>query len=255
MKQYEELQLAEDAKYGNKDLKLHQTSKQISVVLKSADLQTAINRMENEIATQNDKVKQKEVLKLKRSLEKEVPKLDKYDEQEHLLAGRNSYCKTDTDATMLRMKDEQLLPGYNVEITTSNQYVIVGSIHQSASDSVTLPPHWEQVQTNVAGFVEEDWSPALTADAGYGSEENYDLLASKGVEAFVKYPTWYKEKTGELAKRAYYFHNWKYDAAQDTYYCPNDRRLIFREIESRMSKNGYERKLRVYECESCQDCP
>lgn len=255
LKEYEALQVAEDTKYGSKDLKLHQTSEQISVVLNSTDLQTAINRMESEIAAQSDKVKQKAVSKLKRGLEKEVPKLEKYEEQEHLLAGRNSYSKTDTDATMLRMKDEQLLPGYNVEITTSNQYAIAGSIHQNASDSVTLPPHWEQVQTNVAGFVEEDWNPALTADAGYGSEENYDLLESKSVRAFVKYPTWYKEKTGELAKRTYYFHNWKYDETQDIYYCPNDRKLIFREIESRMSQNGYERKLRVYECESCKDCP
>lgn len=146
-------------------------------------------------------------------------------------------------------------PGYNVEITTSNQYIITGSIHQSASDSVTLPSHWEEVEANVAPHVEQPWHPSGTMDAGYGSEENYKLLASKGVIAYVKYPLWYKEKTGVLAKRPYYFPNWAYDEEQDWYICPNNRKLFFREVESRLTKTGYERKLRVYECEDCTGCP
>ena len=255
LEQYQELQLAEDAHYGNKDMSLHQPSEQISVILNSTDLQTAIERMENDIAAQSDTSRHKAMTKVKNGLDKELPKLCKYEKQETLLSGRNSYSKTDTDATMLRMKDEQLLPGYNVEMTTSNQFAIAGSIHQSASDSVTLPSHWKQVERNVSGLVAEDWKPSATADAGYGSEENYDLLAAKEVNAYVKYPLWYKEKTGQLAKRPFHLSNWAYDATEDIYECPNHRKLKFRETEIRISKNGYERTLRVYECESCEGCP
>src|SRR5690606_30375237 len=45
----------------------------------------------------------------------------KYNEQEKILGERNSYSKTDTDATFMRMKEDhmkngQLKAGYNVQI-------------------------------------------------------------------------------------------------------------------------------------------
>jgi hypothetical protein len=49
--------------------------------------------------------------------------LRKYQEQEQILAGRNSYSKTDRDATFMRMQDDhmqngQLKPGYNIQMST-----------------------------------------------------------------------------------------------------------------------------------------
>lgn len=255
LKEYRALQEAEDARYGSKDLKGHQEEAEIQVVLKSSDLQSAISRMGEAIASSTEEVRQKKLKKLQNELHKEVPKLMKYEEQEVILAGRNSYSKTDEDATMLRMKDEQLLPGYNVELTTSKQYAIAGSIHQSSSDSATLPEHWAALKANVSGLVKGDWLPDVTADAGYGSEENYDLLRAEGANSFVKYPFWYKEKTGQLAKRTFYFINWVYEESGDFYRCPNNRKLVFRQLQVEKSQNGYERTLRVYECESCRDCP
>ena len=255
LEEYADLQKAEDEAYGSRDLPRHQSESEIAVVLKSSDLAAAISKMGTQIESTSNKERQKKLCKLQKSLAKEVPKLATYEEQEEILGNRNSYSKTDESATMMRMKDERLLPGYNVELTSSNQFAIAGSIHQNASDSVTLPPHWEVVKENVMELVEWDWSPDVTLDAGYGSEENYDLWEREKVRGFMKYSLWYKEKTGELAKRPYYYGNWRYDEQEDIYWCPNERKLIFRETQIRTTQNGYERNLRVYECETCQDCP
>src|SRR5665647_3399589 len=53
----------------------------------------------------------------------------KYEQQEAILGERNSYSKTDTGATFMRMKEDhmkngQLKPGYNVQISTSNQFIV-----------------------------------------------------------------------------------------------------------------------------------
>ena len=58
-----------------------------------------------------------------------LPRLEKYEEQKEILDGRNSYSKTDPDATFFHMKDDhmrngQLKPGYNVQIGTENQFVL-----------------------------------------------------------------------------------------------------------------------------------
>jgi hypothetical protein len=49
----------------------------------------------------------------------------RYERQEAILCERNSYSKTDTEATFMRMKEDpmkngQLKLGYNVQISTSN---------------------------------------------------------------------------------------------------------------------------------------
>jgi hypothetical protein len=87
--------------------------------------------------------------------------------------GRNSYAKTDHDATFMRMKEDavlngQLKPGYNVQIGTENQFVVGFSIHQKANDIKSLIPHLNQVKERL-GYLPQP----LIADAGYGSEENY----------------------------------------------------------------------------------
>jgi len=61
-------------------------------------------------------------------------KLDEYKQKEQILAGRNSYSKTDPAATFMRMKDDhmqngQLKPAYNMQISTSSQYIVNYSIH------------------------------------------------------------------------------------------------------------------------------
>lgn len=115
--------------------------------------------------------------------------LDKYDQQEKVLSGRNSYSKTDQDATFMRMKEDhmlngQLKPAYNWQISTQNQFILNYSLHQNPADTLTLKPHLEQYQA-LYGFLPS----AVVADAGYASDENYQLLEQKSVAAFLKYNT------------------------------------------------------------------
>lgn len=122
----------------------------------------------NKVLADNDQVKAK-----LRYINQTFPvNIAKY-EQEVLLGERNSYSKTDTDATFMRMKEDhmlngQLKPAYNIQISTSNQFIVNYTIHPNPTDTTTLKAHLEQHETSF-GKVPK----TLTADAGYGSEENF----------------------------------------------------------------------------------
>ena len=120
--------------------------------------------------------------------------LRKYHEQEKHLINRNSYSKTDTDATFMRMKDDhmrngQLKPAYNLQISTSNQFILHYSTHQRPTDFKTLIPHLEGFKAAYNKLPKE-----LVADAGYGSQENYLFLQGQNVEAYVKYNYFDKDR-------------------------------------------------------------
>jgi len=152
------------------------------------------------------------------------------------------------------MKDDRLLPAYNVQQTTTRQYVVNYTIAQNGSDSPTLPGHLDKMEVRFEGLAKPKRT-SVGADAGYGSEENYADLERRGIEAYVKYPLWYQEVSGELSKKTFRRENWVYDATSDTYTCPEGRTLVFKGEEKRTSENGYEKTVRIYECQSCENCP
>jgi transposase len=255
------LQTEEDAKHGIKDLAENGTGEALGVILTSEIVGEHLTRLQSlvsaQAAEQVEKMKknsQTEGEKLVKKLSEEQSKLIKYEDQEAILGTRNSYSKTDEDATMLRMKDERLLPAYNVEHTTSQQYVTNYTIAQNASDSVTLIPHLEKMAERFEGITELK-DTALCADAGYGSEENYAYLEGHGMIAYVKYPMWYQEQTGELAKKIFRRENWTYDKQSNSYTCPNNRKLNFAYQKTDITANGYERTVHIYQSENCKDCP
>jgi transposase len=260
LKEIKVLQQQEDAQHGQGDLPELGGGDQITVVLNSETVSQHLRELyelvEQESAKQEgvNKIKVKELARLGNKLVKEQDNLIKYEQQEAVLGERNSYSKTDPDATMLRMKDDRLLPGYNVQHTTSNQYIVNYTIAQNGSDSPTLSVHLDKMEVRFEGLDKPE-EISLGADAGYGSEENYADLERRGIEAYVKYPLWYQEESGELAKKQFRRENWVYDAQSDTYTCPNQRTLVFREETKRISENGYEKTVRLYECQSCENCP
>lgn len=147
-------------------------------------------------------------------------KIEKYERQEAILGERNSFSKTDTDATFMRMKEDhmlngQLKPGYNVQISTSNQFIVNYTIHPNPTDTTTLPAHIAQHEASFGK------APAmLTADAGYGSEENYALLEQKETMAFVKYGMFDKEQHGHYNKKHSFAANKLfYNQEKDAYIC------------------------------------
>lgn len=200
--------------------------------------------------------KNKEMKKAKRVIEKDyLPRMKKYEQQEEILEERKSYSKSDTDATFMRMKEDhmrngQLKPGYNVQIGTENQFITGYSIHQNPGDTSTLKSHLEKIK-NMTGKYPEN----LIADAGYGSEENYEFLKSKNITPYVKYNTFHKEVTKKWLMNPSKVQNFFYDEITDIYYCTMNSPFVFMYEKDSRSVNGYRSKIRVYESLNCDECP
>ena len=124
-----------------------------------------------------------------------MPRKQKYEEQKSTFGDRNSFSKTDKDATFMRMKDDhmkngQLKPGYNVQIGTEGQFITGFSLHQRAGDPGCLLPHLELLKK-----YNRPKPKSLISDSGYGSEENYTYCEEEEIEAFIKYNTFDMEQT------------------------------------------------------------
>lgn len=180
--------------------------------------------------------------------------LRRYKQQEQLLGGRNSYSKTDPDATFMRMKEDymkngQLKPGYNLQISTNNQFILSYSLHHNANDTNTLSSHLEQF-----GAFYGQYPEALTADAGYGSEENYKLLEEKEIEAYVKYNYFDRDQSKKEIKSPFRLENMPYDAQTDSYRCPGGEVIKKIGSRNRITDNGYRQTLHVYQATNCRGC-
>lgn len=200
--------------------------------------------------------KNRTLKKAKRQLEKDLlPRKQKYEEQKATFGERNSFSKTDPDATFMRMKDDhmkngQLKPGYNVQMGTEGQFITGFSVHQQPGDSGCLIPHVELLEQ-----YNRPKPKALIADSGYGSEENYAYCEKKGIEAYVKYNTFDKEQTKAWKNQVGRLENMTYDEELDEWICANNKRLTFRYEKKQKSDNGYESIKRVYLCADCHGCP
>ena len=133
------------------------------------------------------------------------------------------------------MLNGQLKPGYNVQIGTSDQFIPGYSIHQKPSDSTVLIPHFEWLKRRFGRF-----PVALTADAGYGSEENYAWLDDKGFTAYVKYNNFHWEQKKKQRQNPFRVENLPYDEDTDSYQCPAGQRLDYLETRERSSSTGYQ---------------
>lgn len=198
------------------------------------------------------KKQQKELRKLQ---DEHLPRLCKYELDLKLLGDRNSYSKTDPDATFMRMKDDhmrngQLKPAYNAQISTENQFVTHVSIHQKPGDTTTLKPHLD-------GFegIYGKQSSEVVADAGYGSEENYEMLEDKEVAAYVKYSYFHKEQKRKMKNDPFLVQNLFYNHRGDFYVCPMGQRMENTGRGTRTSSNGYESQVAYYQAKRCEGCP
>ena len=193
--------------------------------------------------------------------EKHLPRLEKYEKQERLLDGRNSYSKTDPEASSLRMKEDRAArkplarPAYNVQMGTEGQFVVGYSVHQQADDTSCFIPHMQQ-QVFPQGKKFKNGS----GDAGYGSEENYAFLEKEGMGNFFKYNTFHQEqhpprKPEKVEKLRFKSNYFPYDQERDEFICPAQNRMLYVETKPYKSKNGYLSKRRFYECSDCATCP
>lgn len=183
-----------------------------------------------------------------------LPRLTKYEAHHRIAAGRNSFSKTDPDATFMRMKEDpmrngQLKAGYNVQIGTNRQFILHYTLHPNPTDTKTLIPH-------LASLAQTALPPPkrFIADAGYGSEENYLHCEELGLEPLIPYAYFRKEQSKKFKETLKYWQNWTYHAEDDSFTCPFGRTVDFLQYQTK--KEGEHTKyLKIYECEDCTDCP
>ncbi len=155
----------------------------------------------------------------------------------------------------MRMKDDHMGNGqakaaYNIQAGTENQFMVSFSMHQKTTDTSFLIPHMKTLKNGLKGFTPEN----VTADAGYGSEENYEYLEKENINAYVKYNSFHLEQKDKFKKDLYRVENLKYDKEKDEYICPQNKKLKYKETKKIKTINGYLTSKRVYECEDCTNC-
>lgn len=167
---------------------------------------------------------------------------------------RNSYSKTDHDATFMRIKrdymgNDQLLPAYNMQIAVCDEYIAVVDAQKYASDMDCFVPLMEKYKKAYGKYPRYP-----VADAGYGSYNNYLYCEQNGMEKYMKF-TAYEKMTKDPKYRddPYKVFNFKTDE-DGRLVCPNGKKFVFKKNQP-IKNNRYGRTEEVYECEDCSDCP
>ena len=168
--------------------------------------------------------------------------------------GRNSYSKTDHDATFMRfkkdhMKNDQLLPGYNLQMVVCDEFIAHYGVYAFASDMDCFQPLME-------GFCKRyGFYPQYpVADAGYGSFNNYLYCQTHGMEKFMKFTMYEKEtKDAKYRDNPYRACNFAIDH-EGNMVCPNGKRFHFLRFAP-VKGNQFGRTEEYYQCEDCSECP
>ncbi len=203
------------------------------------------------------KARRRGLKKLLHKLRKDyVPRMKKYEEAEKIFAGRNSYSKTDHDATFMHMKEDnmkngQLKPGYNIQAATTDQYVVDFALYPNPTDFKKLEPFLKQMPT-LNKF------DKIVADAGYGSEYNYSMLEKEYPDKkhYIPYTMYEKEKTRKYKNDPTKLANWYYDKAEDYYLDHYGVKFSFKCNQQRKDcTTGQVRNFKIYEADEVQKTP
>lgn len=166
---------------------------------------------------------------------------------------RNSYSKTDHDATFMRIKrdymgNDQLLPAYNLQTAVCDEYIAVVDVKPYASDMECFVPLMEKFNETYGHYPKYP-----VADAGYGSYNNYLYCEEHKMEKYIKFTMFKKETTDKkYHENPYRAANFQRDKSGNLM-CPNGRTFCFK-CRQHVYKNKYGRTEELYECESCEGC-
>ena len=189
------------------------------------------------------------------TLESYIEKLKEYDQKLHICGERNSYSKTDTDATFMRMKEDammngQLKPAYNLQHGVDSEYVAWLDISPRPTDTRTLIPFLKDMGAYLPFKYQE-----IVADAGYESEENYLFLEGNDQLAYIKPQNYEISKTRKYRQDIGRMENMEYDEGADCYHCKNGQVLTKQYEKHEKTASGYRRTVTVYRCSNCHGCP
>ena len=186
-----------------------------------------------------------------------IEKYKRYTRDIHICGDRNSYCKTDHDATFMRMKEDhmrngQLKPGYNVNVATANGFIIGHTISADRSDMQALIPFMKKLREAYP----KHHPGRVVVDSGYESEENYCWFEElEDCELYVK-PSNHEAKRKkkyrtDISRRE----NMAYDPDSDTYTCAAGKPIRYDHDKHSKSAGGLSITTSVYVCDHCQGCP
>ena len=181
---------------------------------------------------------------------------ESYEQKREILGEkRNSYSKTDPDATFMHMKDDhmrngQLKPGYNVQFAVSSQFIVGVGVFADRTDYATLPPMLETLKKQL-GFCYRQ----VVADSGYESLGNYRYLEQNNQEAFIKPNNYESSRTRKFKAQIGRAENMAYYAQEDYYLCKKGRILAKVSTSTEHNKDGTTREVTRYRCEDCSECP
>ena len=188
-------------------------------------------------------------------LKEYIRRLKKYRSQLKICGeGRNSYSTTDPDATFMHvkkdyMRNDQLLPAYNIQAGVADEYIVVGDVYQYRSDMDCFRPLMEEFYKHYKKYPQYP-----VADAGYGSYNNYLYCEETGMGKYMKF-TMYEKESKDKGYRDNPFRAENFGRDEDgNPICPNGKRFFFSHRRA-VPKNLYGRQMEVYTCEDCGGCP
>lgn len=181
------------------------------------------------------------------ALEKMLLKKLEYEEIEAICGpDRNSYFKTDKDATAMCLKEDyysglgsNMHAAYSLQILVSKGLILDFLVSQDRADAKTLIPLLDSHYANYGSF-----PTRLCADSGYGSLDNYRYLASKRIGNYVKPQIWQKMICGE------YVDLFSFDEEKNLI-CMNGRKAVVLETYRSHSRG---KETRFYHIENCRGC-
>ena len=190
-----------------------------------------------------------------KELEKKRNKLQEYDQHLEIMGERNSYSKTDPDATFMHMKEDamrngQTKPGYNLQIATENQFITDFALYANRTDTLTLPSFLESFSSRYHRYAK-----TVVADSGYGSEENYLFMDVHNMEAYVKYNYFHKEQRLRYTPNPFSPASLYYNKEQDFYVCPMGQHMRRIGMKRSITSNGFVTYSVRYQAERCEGCP
>lgn len=200
--------------------------------------------------------KKSEIQQLYEELEECGKRLMKYKECFEIMGNdRNSYSKTDLEATFMRMKEDhmmngQLKPAYNVQIAVENYFIIHGYVSNDRTDYNTLIPI---IKKHFLAF--EKKLKEVTADSGYCSEKNLLFLKEHNIDSYIKLQDHEKRKTRAYKNDIGKHYNMTNQIFEDEHYyvCHDGRELRHIRTETK-EQDGYTQTFEVYGCADCSGC-
>ena len=200
------------------------------------------------------KVRREQKKKIK-ELENHRDKLQEYDSRLEEIGERNSMSKTDPQATFMRMKEDamnngQTKPGYNLQISTENQFITDFALFPNPNDTLTLIPCFNSF-LNRYGHL----ASIAVADSGYGSEENYRFMNEAGMDAYVKYNRFHLEQRPLYKPNPFHHDDFHYNEAEDYYVCPMGQHMTRIGTSHSKTASGYRSENARYRAQNCKGCP